>query len=194
MPTFALRRLFLGLAARYHVWHGRRAYRAGRLRAAGRHLSQALAAGHSSFSAYLLMGKVAYRERDMKCAMDCFRMARRADPARYALEGFPKDFIESLARQPVENARQHYRVIIEAAGGSGRPSRAIADERSPLRPLQARREAISPASSAAGQEPRAAGKLRDRAEQQRLASQPRLDPGAWADVDWDVEARKLFGE
>ena len=192
MPSLALRRIVHGLKARYHLWNGRRAYRAGRLRAAGRHLSEALSRGHSSFSAYLLMGKVAYREQDMEAAAECFRMARRADPARYAMEGFPKGFLESLLEKPQEAVRQRYRVVIEPTQlEGGNPSRA----RKPLRPTRSQ-VASGPAQAGGADEARDGNKgdFMSRDEEERLRSRPLLRPGEWADIDWDVEARKFFGE
>jgi hypothetical protein len=212
MSTFAIHRLWCGLTARYHVWHGRRAYRAGRLRAAGRHLDRALSRGYSSFGAYLLSGKVAYRERDMQRAMDCFRMARRSDPARYALEGFPKGFIESLATHPSGKLKQRYRIIIEPGLSSpATPSAGYRNGPEPLRP-RPRPEmrggsAPKPPHEApsqglggieASQEESGTGTglgdFTTPAERERTRSRPLLRPGEWADIDWDLEARKLFGE
>ena len=228
MSTFAIHRLWSGLTARYHVWHGRRAYRAGRLRAAGRHLDTALARGCSSFGAYLLLGKVAYRERDMQRAMDCFRMARRTDPARFALEGFPKGFIESLATQPAGRVKQRYRIIIEPGSGStargdrgpGRNRRSLSDGsgKSPGGTSEGPREirdvrdlrrpdsetgasAESTPGSTPGSNPGSSagsttglGDFSSPDERERTRGRPLLRPGEWADIDWDVEARKLFGE
>jgi len=233
MSTFAINRLWSGLTARYHVWHGRRAYRAGRLRAAGRHLDRALARGCSSFGAYLLLGKVAYRERDMQRAMDCFRMARRTDPARFALEGFPKGFIESLATQPAGSVKQRYRIIIEPGSGStARSDRGPGRNRRPLADGSGRRPTNGGASDEGPREIRDVRDLRrptgqadsetgssqpadgspettpgstpgsttglgdfsSPAERERTRGRPLLRPGEWADIDWDVEARKLFGE
>lgn len=204
MPTLAIRRLYSGLRARYHVWHGRRAYRAGRLTVAGRHLDLALSSGHTSFGAYLLLGKVAYRIRDMQRAMDCFRLARRTDPTRYALEGFPSGFIESLGNQPSTKAPQKYRIVIEptpadpsrtpdrrplqdataAMGASARRARAAADQD---QLEDAAKDATEPV-------PDALGDFKSHAEKDQARSRPMFSPGEWADIDWDVEARKLFGE
>ncbi len=191
MSALAIRRLFSGLRARYHVWNGRRAYRAGRLRVAGVHLDQALANGHSSFSAHLLLGKVAYRERDMQRAMDNFRLARRADAVRYELEGFPQGFIESLAKHPTTPPRLQYRIIIEPS----QPRQRSGSQR----PLQAQ-DAVNAdnlRSEGAGSDDPTQGSLGDfssRAEKDQARSRPMFRAGEWADIDWDVEARKLFGE
>jgi hypothetical protein len=210
MTTLAIRRLFSGLRARYHVWNGRRAYRAGRLRAAGRHLDLALASGHSSFGAYLLLGKVAYRIRDMRRAMDCFRLARRTDPTRYALEGFPSGFIESLGRKSSTPAPQKYRIVIEptATDDSRTPDRRPLQDVTKLKSTSstARTRAANPESleqadneDEAGEPSAEApadalGDFSSRAEQEKARSRPMFRAGEWADIDWDVEARKLFGE
>jgi hypothetical protein len=192
MASPALRRLFGGFRAQYHFWIGRRAYRAGRLHTAGRHLDKALARGNSSFSAYLLMAKVAYRGQDMPRALDCFRQARLVDPARYALEGFPKGFLESLGRQSQsqEAAQHRFRIVIEPARPSSR--------RQPARPTQgAGRLTAQPErtqDSAAQPEKQTLGDFSSREERDRARGRPLLRPGEWADIDWDVEARKLFGD
>ncbi len=188
MTTLAMRRLFSGLRARYHAWNGRRAYRAGRLRTAGRHLDLAISHGHQSFGAYLLLGKVAYRERDMQRAMDCFRLARRTDPTRYALEGFPAGFIESLGRHPAHAARQKYRIVIEPTGAE--ETRGARDRR----PLQDALKAREPGRAESGRASEPLGDFKSRDEQEKARGLPRLRPGEWADIDWDLEARKLFGD
>ncbi len=176
MPVFPLRRLLLTLRARYHLWSGRRAYRSGHIRTAGRHVREALSSGHESFDAYLLLGKVCFRENDLQRAATWFARARSTDPARYLLEGFPDDFIDSLrARQGGGPRRTEYRVIIES-NQKPRPGSRAAE----------------PAGRHARQRPR--GDFASRDEWLRHRDQPRLQPGAGADVDWDDEARKLFGE
>jgi hypothetical protein len=40
----------------------------------------------------------------------------------------------------------------------------------------------------------ALGDFSSRAEQDKARSRPMFRPGEWADIDWDVEARKLFGD
>jgi len=185
MTALAIRRFFSDLRARYHVWHGQRAYQAGRLQAAGRHLSRALSSGHSSFTAYLLLGKVAYRIRDMPRAMDCFRMAERTDPSRYALEGFPKGFIESLGSHVTAAPRQKYHIVIE-------PSPIRSSSKRTQRPLQ---DVMNGGSRRASPETKhALGDFGSRAEQEEARSRPMFSAGEWADIDWDLEARKLFGD
>ena len=185
MTVLAIRRLFSDLRARYHVWHGQRAYQAGRLRAAGRHLDRALSSGHSSFTACLLLGKVAYRIQDMPRAMDCFRMAKRADPTRYAQEGFPKGFIESLGSHATAVPRQKYHIVIEPSPRPNSPGRT-------QRPLQ---DVMNGSSRRAQPETEhALGDFGSRAEQEKARSRPMFSAGEWADIDWDLEARKLFGD
>ena len=177
MSSFPLRRLLLNLRARYHVWSGRRAYRLGRIRVAGRHFREALASGVESFEAYLLLGKIYFRENDLARAATCFTMARNSDPARFTTEGFPEDFIESLkertdaaaiARRSGASVRPEYRIVIESS--SRRPPR-----KAPL--------------------PR--GKLGDfasRDEWLRHRDRPAIKPGEGGDTDWDAEAERLFGD
>ncbi|MCB9899090.1 MAG: hypothetical protein H6825_13875 [Planctomycetes bacterium] len=178
MTSFALRKFMSGLRARYHFWSGRRAYRAGRIRTAGRHLDEALSRGHASFDAYLLLGKIAYRERDMRRAAELFHQARCADPGRYALEGFPDDFIASLRARPEAAPRLHYRIVIEPRGQAQAP--AGARERS----------AALRTSRPAG----AQGDFTTREEAERLRHLPAIRPGEGSEVDWDDVAKKLFDD
>lgn len=171
MTSFAIRKLASGLRARYHFWTGRRAYRAGRIRTAGRHLDEAVNRGHESFDAHLLLGKIAYRERDLRRAAEHFHQARVVDPTRYALEGFPDDFIASLRRQPETAPRLEYRIVIE-----------------PRRP-RARR-----AARAQQPAPAVTGDFSSHDEAERLRRKPVIRPGEGADIDWDAEARKLFDD
>jgi len=165
MTPLHLRRLFLGLRARFHLWSGRRAYRAGRLSMAHRHLGTAVACGHGGFATFLLLGKIAYRERDLHRAADFFERAHVADPGRFALEGFPRDFIDNLRQQPELTTHTPYRVVIEA---EARARSTVGAVRGP--------------SSA----------QRSSAEQARLDGRPPIQPGEGGEIDWDAEARKLF--
>lgn len=173
MTSIALRRFLSGLRARYHFWSGRRAYRAGRIRTAGRHLDEALSRGHASFDAFLLLGKIAYRERDLRRAAELFHQARCADPGRYALEGFPEDFIASLRRQPEHLPRLQYRIVIEPRRESATPAR-------------------EPSAALRTSKPQSAGDFTSREEAERLRHLPVIRPGEGADIDWDSEARKIF--
>jgi tetratricopeptide (TPR) repeat protein len=178
MSAFPLRRAILNLRARYHLWSGRRAYRLGRLRAAGRHFREALTCGLESFEAYLLLGKICYRENDLARAATFFARARNADPTRYLLEGFPDDFIETLRERQhaAITDRPEYRVVIESARKPGKP--AAPTVRVPR---------------GAGRE-RPPGDFASRDEWLRHRDKPALRPGEGHDVDWDEAARKLFGE
>lgn len=160
-----LRQVLLSLRARFHLWTGRRAYRAGHFGRAHRHLGTAVACGRGDFATYLLLGKIAYRERDLRRAADFFQKALCSDPARYALEGFPEDFITKLRQQPELSARTTYRVLIEAETQPRRTKVAAVQAGTPQRSLS---------------------------EQRRLSTQPKLEPGAGAEIDWDAEAGKLF--
>jgi hypothetical protein len=177
MSSFPLRRLLLSLRARYHLWSGRRAYRLGRIRTASRHFREALANGVESFEAYLLLGKIYYRENDLARAATFFARARTKDPGRYMLEGFPDDFIDSLRqRQTAEDSlevpgRPAYRIVIETAARS-RP----------------RRRQPSPARTAGF------GDFTSRDEWLRHRDRPPIRPGDGNDVDWDAQARELFGD
>lgn len=175
MTSFALRKFMSGLRARYHFWSGRRAYRAGRIRTAGRHLDEALSRGHASFDAYLLLGKIAYRERDLRRAAELFHQARCSDPGRYALEGFPDDFIASLRQKPEATPRLHYRIVIEP-------------RRENLTPA-ARREQLAALQTS---KPAALGDFTSREEAERLRHLPAIRPGEGSDVDWDDIAKRLF--
>jgi hypothetical protein len=172
MSAFPLRRLFLNLRAHYHLWSGRRAYRLGRMRTAGRHFHEALQYGCESFEAYLLLGKISYRDNDMQRAALFFSRARSADPGRFLLEGFPEDFIESLLRERPRSvaARPQYRIIIESS--------------------QPRPKASQPAPAHTGR----LGDFASRDEWLRHRDRPALRPGEGTDIDWDDEARRLFGE
>jgi len=176
MPAFPLRRAFLGLRARYHLWSGRRAYRLGRLRAAGRHFREALTCGIESFEACLLLGKIYYRENDLARAATFFARARSTDPTRYLLEGFPDDFIETLRERQhgLSTERPEYRIVIESTRRSARPAQPAAAGRGRPR---------SPAL----------GDFASRDEWLRHKDKPALRPGEGHDVDWDDEARRLFG-
>jgi tetratricopeptide (TPR) repeat protein len=180
MSSFPLRRLLLNLRARYHVWSGRRAYRLGRIRVAGRHFREALASGVESFEAYLLLGKIYFRENDLARAATCFTMARNSDPARFTTEGFPEDFIESLrertdaaaaARRNAAAGRPEYRIVIETS--------ARAPKRKP-QPADAPHAKL--------------GDFASRDEWLRHRDRPVIKPGEGGDTDWDSEARRLFGE
>jgi len=170
--------MLLNLRAHYHLWNGRRAYRLGRMRTAGRHFHEAIHYGYESFEAYLLLGKISFRENDMQRAALFFSRARSADPGRFLLEGFPEDFIESLLkerpRSPVA-ARPEYRIVIESTQPAARP------------------RAGKPAPSAPARTARL-GDFASRDEWLRHRDQPTLKPGEGTDIDWDDEARKLFGE
>src|SRR5262245_16988339 len=178
MSAFPLRRAFLTLLGRYHMLSGRRAYRLGRLRLAGRHFREALTCGLESFEAYLLLGKIYYRDNDFARAATFFARARNTDPTRYLLEGFPDDFIETLRERQhsASTDRPEYRVVIESARRPARPSTP---------PM--------PAARAAGRE-RPRGDFASRDEWLRHRDKPALRPGDGHDIDWDAEARKLFGE
>ncbi len=178
MTAFPLRRSLLNLRARYHVWSGRRAYRLGRMRTAGKHFQEALQYGYETYEACLLLGKISYRENEMQRAALFFTRARSADPARFLIEGFPDDFIETLLsdRKRATTARPEYRIIIE----STRPRKAAkGPNKGPLTP---------PAR------PARLGDFASRDEMLRHRERPALRPGEGTDIDWDDEARKLFGE
>lgn len=181
MSSYPLRRLFLSLRARYHVWSGRRAYRLGRIRVAGRHFREALASGVESFEAYLLLGKIYFRENDLARAATCFTMARNSDPARFTSEGFPEDFIESL-RERTDAAAAARRTSNDA----GRPEYRITIETATRGPK--RKPETTPA-------PRAKlGDFASRDEWLRHRDRPTIRPGEGGDIDWDAEAKRLFGE
>ncbi len=173
MSAFPLRRVLLSLRARYHLWSGRRAYRLGRIRTAGRHFREAISIGYESFEAYLLLGKICFRENDMVRAAAFFARARTADPARFLLEGFPDDFIESLRDRQQGLQRPEYRIVIETTRRTVRKLRA-----SPRAPARSRTY----------------GDFASRDEWLRHRDRPRLHPGEGTDVDWDAELRRLFGE
>lgn len=171
MTSLSIRRLVSGLRARYHVWSGRRAYRVGKLDEAGRHLDEAVSQGHESFAAFLLLGKIAFRERDHGRAAECFTRARLADPARYALEGYPDDFIAGLRDLPAGKApRLRFRIVIEATSLS----------------------AAAKATPQAAQRRPAMGDFSSQSELARHRGRPAIQPGEGADVDWDAAADQLF--
>jgi len=171
MTSLSIRRLVSGLRARYHVWSGRRAYRVGKLDEAGRHLDEAVSQGHESFAAFLLLGKIAFRERDHGRAAECFSRARLADPARYALEGYPDDFIAGLRDLPPGKApKLRFRIVIEAASLSS---------------------AVKTAPQAAERRP-TMGDFSSQSELARHRGRPTIQPGEGADVDWDAAADQLF--
>jgi hypothetical protein len=177
MSAFPIRRLLLSLRARYHLWSGRRAYRLGRIRTASRHFREALANGMESFEAYLLLGKIYFRENDMARAATFFARARSNDPGRFMLEGFPDDFIDSLRqRQTADHSlevpgRPSYRIVIEtAARNRPRPRRTAASRRGGL------------------------GDFASRDEWLRHRDRPAIRPGEGGEIDWDEEARRLFAD
>lgn len=131
---------------------------------AHRHLGSAIACGHGGFATFLLLGKIAYRERDLHRAADFFHRAFSADPGRFAMEGFPNDFIENLRQQPELTTNTAYRVIIEAEARSRHAVGAV----------------------------RAGSPQRSSSEQERLEGRPPILPGEGVEIDWDAEARKLF--
>jgi tetratricopeptide (TPR) repeat protein len=181
MSSYPLRRLFLSLRARYHVWSGRRAYRLGRIRVAGRHFREALASGVESFEAYLLLGKIYFRENDLARAATCFTMARNSDPARFTSEGFPEDFIESL-RERTDAAAQARRTGNEAA----RPEYRITIETATRGPQRKPEPSTAPRAKL--------GDFASRDEGLRHRDRPAIRPGEGGDIDWDAEAKRLFGE
>lgn len=182
MSAPSLRRLITGLRGRYHLWSGLRAYRRGRVRAAGRHLDEALSCGHESFTAFLLLGKIAWRQRDLGRAAECFHRARDTDPARFQLEGFPEDFLTTLRSQPHRLPPLRVRISIETAPGPAarKAERITSSPAGQGAPRDGATAQPSPFSSA-----EEAARLRDR---------PTLQPGEGRGVDWDAEARKLFGD
>ena len=172
MPSMPMRRMLIGLRARYHLWSGRRAYRAGRIRMAAHHLAEALSCGHRSFDAFLLLGKIAYRQRDMGRAAEHFDHARSTDPMRFSLEGFPNGFLASLRRQPESSPRLHYRIVIQAH--------------------QARDGGRSRAGPAERRKQRRLGDFASHSEWLKHRDLPVFRPGEGQDIDWDEEARGLF--
>jgi tetratricopeptide (TPR) repeat protein len=175
MSPFPLRRALLNVRARYHLWSGRRAYRLGRLRTAGRHFREALTCGLESFEAYLLLGKIYYRENDLARAATFFARARNTDPTRYLLEGFPDDFIETLReRQHGQTTdRPEYRIVIESTRRGPRTPASVPVPRSSSRSW---------------------GDFASRDEWLKHRDKPALRPGDGHDIDWDDEAKRLFGE
>lgn len=179
MTTSPIRRTVMNLVGRYHLWSGRRAYRLGRIRTAGRHFRDAISCGNESFEAYLLLGKIYYRENDMARAATYFARARASDPARFLIEGFPDDFIASLREGQRTAARPEYRIVIESIE-PGTPA-LPANERPGHRVER-------PVASGAGY-----GDFTSRDEWLLHRDRPPLSPSEALDVDWDAEARDLFG-
>ena len=175
MAALSLRRLMIGVRARYHLWSGLRAYRSGQIRSAGRHLDEALSCGHESFTAFLLLGKIAYRQRDVGRAVECFHRAREADPERFTVQGFPDDFLTTLSHQPQKLPRLRVRISIETS--RDRPGDRSA-ETVPAQP---------PANAVLGD-------FSSHDELTRHKRQPAFRPGDGANVDWDAEADKLFDD
>lgn len=140
---------------------------------AGKHLDEALSCGHESFTAFLLLGKIAWRQRDARRAAECFHRARVADPDRFQLEGFPDDFLTALRNQPSKLPPLRVRISIETGA-----------------PRSVRREQRV---SASGSTSPPAGFV-DAEEAARRRHQPSFEPGQGQAVDWDAEARKLFGD
>ncbi len=183
MSAFPLRRLLLTLRARYHVWSGRRAYRLGNIRRAGRHFREALASGSDCFEACLLLGKIVYREGDFARAAALFARARSADAARFSLEGFPDDFIEALRERQRTGGRPQFRIVIESA-------RRLEPNRPTERVARTDRNQV-----AQGQGTRPGyGDFASRDEWLRHREKPAIRPGEGHDVDWDAAAQQLFGE
>ena len=167
MSAFPMRRAFVGLKARYHLWSGRRAYRVGAFGDAWAHFHKVIEHGYESFEANLALGKIYLRRRDFRLASRFFRRARAIDSRRYLLEGFPDDFIQTLQSEMPPGRRPEYRITISTSGPPPRePSRQP--------------ETVNLGDFA----------NHDEAAQHR--ERPPLEPGEWVDVDWDAEARKLF--
>lgn len=170
MTIVPLRRLLFGIRSRYHLWNGRRAYRLGRIQAAGRHFQEAIAHGHESFEAYLLLGKILYRESNYQRAAIFFERAQASDQARFMMEGFPDDFIASLKERQQEAGRPQYRIAVESLQSSSR--------------RRARRTA----------QPAAHGDFASRDEYLRHRDRPPIRPGEASDIDWDEAASTLFDD
>lgn len=179
--SLSLRRLATGLRGRYHLWNGIRAYRSGAIRTAGRHLDEALSCGHESYTAFLTRGKIAYRQREVTRAVECFLRARDRDPTRFRVEGFPDDFLNTLRDQPDRVPPLRVRITIE----SGET------------PRRRRRTPVEQHTRGAQQLPTPEPPLGDFSspeEAQRHAARPTIEPGAGAEVDWDAELGKLFDD
>ena len=172
MTTVPLRRFLFGLRSRYHLWNGRRAYRLGRIQAAGRHFQEAIANGHESFEAFLLLGKILYRESNFQRAAIFFERAQTTDQARFMMEGFPDDFISSLKEREQEAGRPQYRITVESlhankrkAGKRVRRKRAIAH-----------------------------GDFENLDEYLRHRDRPPIQADEAANIDWDDAADTLFDD
>ena len=116
MSAFPMRRAFVGLKARYHLWSGRRAYRVGAFGDAWAHFHKVIEHGYESFEANLALGKIYLRRRDFRLASRFFRRARAIDSRRYLLEGFPDDFIQTLQSEMPPGRRPEYRITISTSG------------------------------------------------------------------------------
>ncbi len=169
MFTPSLRRFFLSVRARYHFWGGQRAYRLGRLKKAARHFQEAISYGYESFEAYLLLGKILYREGNYPRAAIFFERAQLTEPGRYLLEGYPDDFVTTLRARKERAGRPVYRIVVETEEGG----------------TQTRH--TSPAPKVA-----AFGDFVDQEEHDQHLLRPPIRPGEGVDVDWDEEARKFF--
>ncbi len=172
MTTVPLRRLLFGLRSRYHLWNGRRAYRLGRIQAAGRHFQEAIANGHESFEAYLLLGKILYRESNYQRAAIFFERAQSSDQARFMMEGFPDDFISSLKEREQEAGRPQYRIAVESLHSAHRNnSRKVRRKRA-----------------------MAHGDFANHDEYLRHRNRPPIQAAEAADIDWDDAASTLFDD
>lgn len=170
MTIVPLRRLLFGIRSRYHLWNGRRAYRLGRIHAAGRHFQEAIAHGHESFEAYLLLGKILYRESNFQRAAIFFERAQSADQARFMMEGFPDDFIASLKERQQEAGRPQYRIAVESLHTPRRRRRP------------SRRRAMAP------------GDFQTHDEYLRHRDRPPIQPDEASGIDWDEAADALFDD
>ena len=156
----------MSLRSRYHLWSGHRAYKSGRMRLAGQHFREAVKAGSESFEAWLILGKIYYRQNDLARAADAFDRAAKADPIRFELEGYPDNFVPRLAARSRTAPRPEYRVVIESADAPetrtvGKPSY---------------------------------GDFRTRNEWLAHRDRPNIRPGEGQDIDWDQAAKDLFAE
>lgn len=166
MSAPAIRRLIVSLRTRYHLWSGHRAYKSGRMRLAGRHFREAVKAGAHTFEAWLILGKIYYRQNDLARAADAFDRAAKTDPIRFELEGYPDNFVPRLAARSRTAPRPEYRVVIESGEGED--------------PRRARHPAY--------------GDFRTRDEWLAHRTNPAIQPGDGQHVDWDEAAKDLFAE